>query len=48
MKAQKIKKQNIREQILNSAIKSFKIEGINISLKKARATLKLVEINLGK
>jgi len=37
-----------REQILQSALASFRIEGINISVEQAVATLKKVETSLGK
>jgi hypothetical protein len=37
-----------REQILQSAMASFRIEGINISKEQALATLKKVEANMGK
>ncbi len=37
-----------REKIMQSAIASFRIEGIDISSEKALASLKKVEINLGK
>ena len=46
-KKQQIKPVN-REQILRSALASFKIEGINISAAQAQATLKKVEASLGK
>jgi len=39
---------SLREEILQSMIASFKIEGINISKDDASATLKKVELNLGK
>ena len=39
---------DLRAQILNSLIASFKIEGINIPLNVAEQTLKKVEVNLGK
>lgn len=39
---------NLREQILNSMIASFKIEGINISAETAQKTLKRIEPTLGK
>ena len=48
MGTQKEEKKIIRNQIMKSAIKSFKIEGINIPLKKAEETLKKVEISLEK
>jgi len=38
----------LREQILNSMIASFKIEGINISAETAEETLKKIEPTLGK
>jgi hypothetical protein len=38
----------LREQILQSMMASFKIEGINISKDSALATLKKVELSLGK
>jgi len=43
-------KQNdsLREDILKSMVASFKIEGIHISPEKALASLKKVELNLGK
>lgn len=49
-KPEKDFKQNksLREQILQSMLASFKIEGINISPDLALATLKKVELNLGK
>lgn len=48
-KQRKTKDENIlREQIMNSALASFKIEGINISKEKALATLKKVELSLEK
>lgn len=37
-----------REAIMQSAIGSFKIEGINISKEMALKALKKVELNLGK
>jgi hypothetical protein len=48
METQKEEKKIIRNQIMKSAINSFKIEGINIPLKKAEETLKKVEISLEK
>lgn len=39
---------SLREQILQSMMASFKIEGINIPIEAALATLKKVELNLGK
>ncbi len=41
-------KKALREQIMQSALASFRIEGINISKEKAFATLKKVEVNLEK
>ena len=41
-------KSSTREQILRSAMASFRIEGINISTEQALATLKKVEANLEK
>jgi len=38
----------LREQIFQSMIASFKIEGIHIPHDKAMASFKKVEINLGK
>ena len=38
----------LREEILHSLLNSFKIEGINISETKALASLRKVELNLGK
>ena len=38
----------IREQILQSAIASFRIEGIKISTEQALGTLKKVEVKPGK
>ncbi len=38
----------VREQILQSMVASFKIEGIDISADSANAALKKVELNLGK
>lgn len=38
----------LREQILQSMVASFKIEGINIPMETALLTLKKVELNLGK
>ena len=40
--------QSLREQILNSMIASFKIEGIDISIEVANAKLKKVINDLGK
>ena len=51
MKATSKKDNNVgdlRAQILNSVIASFKIEGIDIPLNVAEQTLKKVEVNLGK
>ena len=51
MKTKQIKtndKKNAREQIMQSALASFRIEGINISKEKASATLKKVELSLGR
>jgi hypothetical protein len=42
------KKQVLREQILRSMLASFKIEGISIPADLAAATLKKVELSLGK
>lgn len=39
-------KKIIREQIMQSAVASFCIEGINITKEKALATLKKVELSL--
>jgi hypothetical protein len=39
---------SLREQILHSMMASFKIEGIKIPIETALATLKKVELNLGK
>jgi hypothetical protein len=39
---------SLREQILQSMLDSFKIEGINIPMDSALAVLKKVELNLGK
>lgn len=39
---------SLREEILHSLLNSFKIEGINISETKALASLRKVELNLGK
>ena len=48
-KERKVKdKKPSREQIMQSAIDSFRIEGINISKEMALATLKKVELSLGK
>jgi hypothetical protein len=38
----------LRQEILNSMIASFKIEGINISSDFATSTLKKLEVTLGK
>ena len=40
--------ESLREKILKSMVASFKIEGINISNAAAAASLKKVELNLGK
>jgi hypothetical protein len=40
--------ESLREKILKSMVASFKIEGINISNSAAVASLKKVELNLGK
>ncbi|MBL0095579.1 MAG: hypothetical protein IPP46_03100 [Bacteroidetes bacterium] len=40
--------QGLRDEILQSLIASFRIEGIDISLSVAKETLKKVEISLGK
>ena len=50
VKQPKIKKHdgNLRKEILNSMLASFKIEGILIPLEKATKTLQKVELNLGK
>jgi len=37
-----------REQIIQSMLASFKIEGINIPADLANATLKKIEVTLGK
>lgn len=42
------KDKSVREQILQSMVASFKIEGIDISADSANAALKKVELNLGK
>jgi hypothetical protein len=39
---------SLREQILESMLASFKIEGINIPVDLALSTLDKVELNLGK
>ena len=39
---------SLREEILHSLLNSFKIEGIHISEPKALASLKKVELSLGK
>ena len=41
-------KKSPREQIMQSALASFRIEGINISKEKALIALKKVELSLGK
>ena len=41
-------KKILREQILQSALASFRIEGINITQEMALETLKKVELSLGK
>jgi hypothetical protein len=41
-------KRKLREQIMQSALASFRIEGINISKETALIALKKVELNLGK
>ena len=41
-------KKSAREQIMQSALASFRIEGINISKEKALIALKKVELSLGK
>lgn len=43
-----IEKKTLREQVLKSALASFRIEGINIPKEKALATLEKVELSLGK
>ena len=49
MKGKTTKKdKSIRQQILQSTLASFKIEGINIPVDLALATLKKVELTLGK
>jgi len=48
MRSRKNNPENIRHQIMKSAIKSFKIEGIYIPLSTARDTLKKVELSLKK
>jgi len=48
MKIKKENKKNTREQILRSAIASFKLEGIHIPVNKAIDTLKKVELSLEK
>ena len=49
MKIRTVKdKKNIRKQIMDSAIASFRIEGIHISKEAAIETLKKVELTLGK
>ena len=47
-KAHKNNKQQIRKEILDSMIASFKIEGVYISIENAIATLKKVEASLEK
>ena len=48
-KAKKGKNKKIsREQIMQSALASFRIEGINISREMALLTLKKVELSLGR
>ena len=42
------KKTELRKEILHSLLNSFKIEGINISETKAVASLRKVELSLGK
>lgn len=42
------KDKSLREQILKSMLASFKIEGIHIPADLAAATLKKVELSLGK
>ena len=46
--AKRSSKSSVREEIVRSAIASFRIEGIYISEKQASATLKKVEASLGK
>ena len=41
-------KKSSREQIMKSALASFRIEGINISEEMALLTLKKIELSLGK
>ena len=41
-------KKSSREQIMQAALASFRIEGINISKEMALITLKKVELNLGR
>ena len=41
-------KKSAREQIMQSALASFRIEGINISKERALSVLKKVELSLGK
>jgi hypothetical protein len=41
-------KASTREQIMHSALASFRIEGIHISQEQAFATLKKIETNLGR
>ncbi len=49
MKTKPIKdKKEVRKQILESAMASFRIEGINIPKDVAEALLKKVELNLGR
>jgi len=49
-KSTKAEKKNstLREEILRSMVQSFKIEGIQISESNALASLKKVELSLGK
>lgn len=47
-KVSKKDKASTREQILLSMLASFKIEGINIPTDLANATLKKIEVTLGK
>jgi hypothetical protein len=49
-KSKKTEKKNspLREEILRSMLHSFKIEGIHISESNAFASLKKVELSLGK
>ena len=51
MKTKQVKtkdKKTTREQIMQSALASFRIEGINITEEKALAALKKVELSLEK